>query len=59
MNTSDMQKPENYIIIDNKDGTFSAFVNYGIYNSEQEAENSLEIVMNLMGLQLQKHYTLH
>ena len=39
MSKSDMQKPQNYIIVDNEDGTYSAFVNYGIFESKEDAED--------------------
>jgi hypothetical protein len=59
MSKSDMQIPQNYIIIDNKDGTFSAFVNYGIFESKEEAEKSLELVMQMMGYELRPQVTYH
>ncbi len=54
-----MQKPQNYIIVDNEDGTFSAFVNYGIFETKEDAEKSLEYVMDLMGYKLQPQITYH
>ena len=33
-----MQNPQNYIIVDNKDGTFSAFVNYGVFETKEDEE---------------------
>ena len=59
MNKSDMQIPQNYIIIDNKDGTFSAYVNYGMFESKEEAERSLELVMQMMGFELKPQVTYH
>lgn len=59
MNKSDMQIPQNYIIIDNKDGTFSAYVNYGMFESKEEAEKSLELVMQMMGFELKPQVTYH
>ena len=54
-----MQIPQNYIIIDNKDGTFSAYVNYGMFESKEEAERSLELVMQMMGFELKPQVTYH
>lgn len=54
-----MQIPQNYIIVDNKDGTFSAFVNYGVFETKEDAEKSLEYVMQIMGYELKPQVTLH
>lgn len=54
-----MQMPQNYIIVDNKDGTFSAFVNYGIFDSKEDAEKSLELIMQMMGFELKPQVTFH
>ena len=54
-----MQIPQNYIIIDNKDGTYSAYVNYGTFESMEDAEKNLELVMSLMGMQISKQRTVH
>lgn len=54
-----MQKPQNYIIVENGDGTYSAFVNYGVFESKEDAEQSLQYVMDLMGLKLQPQVTYH
>ncbi len=54
-----MQNPQNYIIVDNKDGTFSAFVNYGVFESKEDAEQSLQYVMDMMGFKLQPEVTYH
>ena len=54
-----MQNPQNYIIVANKDGTFSAFVNYGVFESKEDAEVSLQYVMDLMGYKLQQEVTYH
>jgi hypothetical protein len=59
MTKSDMQMPQNYIIIDNKDGTFSAFVNYGIFDTKEDAEKSLELIMQMMGFELKPQVTFH
>jgi hypothetical protein len=59
MDKSDMQIPQNYIIVDNKDGTFSAFVNYGVFETKEDAEKSLEYVMQLMGYELKPQVTYH
>ena len=59
MNKPNMQKPQHYIIVDNEDGTFSAFVNYGIFETKEDAEKSLEYVMDLMGYKLQPQITYH
>ena len=59
MSKSDMQNPQNYIIVDNKDGTFSAFVNYGVFETKEDAEQSLQYVMDMMGFKLQPEVTYH
>jgi hypothetical protein len=59
MSKSAMQNPQNYIIVDNKDGTFSAFVNYGVFETKEDAEQSLQYVMDLMGFRLQPEVTYH
>jgi|TARA_R100001460_G_scaffold26471_3_gene53592 hypothetical protein len=59
MSKSAMQNPQNYIIVDNKDGTFSAFVNYGVFESKEDAEQSLQYVMDMMGFKLQPEVTYH
>jgi hypothetical protein len=59
MSKSDMQKPQNYIIVDNEDGTYSAYVNYGVFESREDAEQSLQYVMDLMGYKLQPQVTYH
>jgi hypothetical protein len=59
MSKSVMQKPQNYIIIDNEDGTYSAYVNYGVFESKEDAEISLQYVMDLMGYKLQPQVTYH
>jgi hypothetical protein len=59
MSKPNMQKPQHYIIVDNEDGTFSAFVNYGIFETKEDAEKSLEYVMDLMGYKLQPQVTYH
>jgi len=59
MSKSVMQKPQNYIIIDNEDGTYSAYVNYGVFESKEDAELSLQYVMDLMGYKLQPQVTYH
>jgi hypothetical protein len=59
MSKSAMQNPQNYIIVDNKDGTFSAFVNYGVFETKEDAEQSLQYVMDLMGFRLQPQVTYH
>lgn len=51
--------PQNYIIVDNKDGTFSAFVNYGVFETKEDAERSLELVMQIMGFELKPANTYH
>jgi len=59
MSKSAMQNPQNYIIVDNKDGTFSAFVNYGVFETKEDAEQSLQYVMDMMGFKLQPEVTYH
>lgn len=52
-------KPEHYIIIEEKDGTFSAFIRYANFDSKQDAEKGLQLVMDLMGFKLQPNITYH
>jgi|TARA_R100000482_G_C5095591_1_gene133047 hypothetical protein len=59
METSNMQNPQNYIIVQNKDGSYSAFVNYGVFDSKEDAEKSLEYVMSIMGYKLHPQITYH
>jgi hypothetical protein len=59
MSKSVMHKPQNYIIVDNEDGTYSAYVNYGVFESKEDAEVSLQYVMELMGFKLQPQVTYH
>jgi hypothetical protein len=59
MSKSVMQKPQNYIIVDNEDGTYSAYVNYGVFESKEDAEQSLQYIMDLMGFKLQPQITYH
>ena len=59
MSTVDMQKPQNYIIVNNEDGTYSAFVNYGVFETKEDVEKSLEFVMDMMGFKLQPQITYH
>ena len=33
-----MSQPQSYIIVENDDGTFTAYVNFGNYISKEEAE---------------------
>ena len=54
-----MQNPQNYIIVQNKDGSYSAFVNYGVFDSKEDAEKSLEYVMSIMGYKLHPQITYH
>jgi hypothetical protein len=50
-----MSKPQSYIIVENEDGTFTAYVNFGIYTSKEEAEVSLDLAMKMLGMQLIPH----
>tara|TARA_R100001463_G_scaffold38166_2_gene81957 strand:- start:177 stop:350 length:174 start_codon:yes stop_codon:yes gene_type:complete len=52
-------QPEHYIIVEEKDGTFSAFVRYANFDSKQDAEKGLQLVMDLMGFKLQPNITYH
>ena len=52
-------QPEHYIIVEEKDGTFSAFIRYANFESKVDAEKGLQLVMDLMGLKLQPHITYH
>ena len=52
-------QPEHYIIVEEKDGTFSAFIRYTNFESKVDAEKGLQLVMDLMGLKLQPNITYH
>ena len=52
-------QPENYIIVEESDGTFSAFIRYANFDSKTDAEKGLQLVMDLMGLKLQPNITYH
>ena len=52
-------QPEHYLIVEEKDGTFSAFIRYANFESKQDAEKGLQLVMDLMGLKLQPNITYH
>ena len=52
-------QPEHYIIVEEKDGTFSAFIRYANFESKQDAEKGLQLVMDLMGFKLQPNITYH
>jgi len=56
---SDMSQPQSYIIVDNEDGTFTAYVNFGLYTSKEEAEHSIELAMQMLGMELNKTPTVH
>ena len=54
-----MSQPQSYIIVENDDGTFTAYVNFGMYQSKEEAEHSLDLAMQMLGLQITKTPTVH
>ena len=54
-----MSQPQSYMIIENDDGTFTAYVNFGMFRSKEEAEHSLELAMQMLGMELHKTPTVH
>ena len=54
-----MSQPQSYIIVENDDGTFTAYVNFGNYISKEEAEQSLSLAMKMLGLQVTTTPTIH
>jgi hypothetical protein len=54
-----MSQPQSYIIVDNEDGTFTAYVNFGSWASKEEAEHNLDLAMQMLGMQLTKLPTVH
>ena len=52
-------QPENYIIVEESDGTFSAFIRYANFDSKTDAEKGLQLVIDLMGFKLQPNITYH
>ena len=54
-----MSQPQSYIIVENDDGSFTAYVNFGNYISKEEAEQSLNLAMKMLGLQITTTPTIH
>ena len=54
-----MSKPQSYIIVEEEDGTFTAYVNFGMFQSKEEAETSLDLAMKMLGMQLTTAPTVH
>ena len=54
-----MSQPKSYIIVDNEDGTFTAYVNFGSWASKEEAERNLDLAMQMLGMQVTKTPTVH
>jgi hypothetical protein len=54
-----MSQPQSYIIVENDDGTFTAYVNFGSWQSKEEAERNLDLAMQMLGMQLTKSPTVH
>ena len=54
-----MSQPQSYIIVENDDGTFTAYVNFGNFLSKEEAEQSLDLAMRMLGLQVTTAPTIH
>ena len=52
-------QPEHYIIVEEKDGTFSAFIRYANFESKSDAEKGQQLGMDLMGLKLPPKITYH
>ena len=54
-----MSQPQSYIIVENEDGTFTAYVNFGMFQTKEEAETSLDLAMKMLGMQLTTAPTVH
>jgi hypothetical protein len=54
-----MSQPQSYIIVENEDGTFTAYVNFGVYYDKEEAERSLDLAMQMLGLKITTAPTVH
>jgi hypothetical protein len=54
-----MSKPQSYIIVEEEDGTFTAYVNFGMFQSKEEAETSLDLAMKMLGMQINTAPTVH
>ena len=54
-----MSQPQSYFIIENDDGTYTAYVNFGVYTSKEEAEQSLNLAMKMLGMQITTAPTVH
>ena len=54
-----MQEPQSYIVVENEDGTFTAYVNFGNYVSKEDAERNLDLAMGMLGLKVTEAPTIH
>ena len=54
-----MSQPQSYIIVENDDGTFTAYVNFGVFTDKEEAERSLDLAMQMLGLKITTAPTVH
>jgi hypothetical protein len=54
-----MSEPQSYIIVENDDGTFTAYVNFGSWSSKEEAEHNLDLAMKMLGMQINTAPTVH
>jgi len=54
-----MSNPQSYIIVENDDGTYTAYVNFGSWTTKEEAEHNLDLAMQMLGMQLTKSPTVH
>ena len=52
-------QPENYIIIKEEDGSYSAFIKYANFDSKEDAEKGLQMVFDLMGYTIKPNVTLN
>lgn len=52
-------QPENYIIIQEEDGSYSAFIKYANFDSKEDAEKGLQMVFDLMGYTIKPNVTLN
>jgi hypothetical protein len=54
-----MSKPQSYIIVENEDGTFTAYVNFGILLLKKKQKVSLDLAMKMLGMQMNTAPTVH
>jgi len=52
-------QPDNYIIVQEEDGSYSAFIKYANFDSKEDAEKGLQMILDLMGYTIKPNITLN